>query len=119
VWEELDIISATILDEVPALQKSSALGDNEYSTSMFTTVHRTGASHETTPSVPSSDAGKQAGDGGEGEIGAHDGNHIEEEPLDYGPSPLRQKDAEKSPHWDDDVYSLSRLSPPRPSLHKV
>jgi hypothetical protein len=58
VWEELGTISVTISDEVPALQKSSALGDDNDSTSMFTTVHQTRASYETTPSVPSSKAGE-------------------------------------------------------------
>jgi hypothetical protein len=54
---------AIIPDEVPPSQKSFALGDDDDSTTMFTTVPQTGASHETTPSVPSSEAGEQARDG--------------------------------------------------------
>ena len=38
VWEEVDTILAIIPDEVPPSQKSSALGDNDNSTTMFTTV---------------------------------------------------------------------------------
>jgi hypothetical protein len=119
VWEELETIPATMPEEVPALQKSTALSDDNNSTSIFTTVHRTGASHETTPSVPSSKAGEQAGDGGQSETGAPEGDNLEDEPVDYEPSPLREKNENKSHQQDDDVYSLSRLSPPRPSLHKV
>jgi hypothetical protein len=101
------------------LPKSSTLGDDDNSTSMFTTVHRTGASNETTPSVPSSQAGEQAGDGDQSGTGAQEGGNLEEESLDYEPSPLREKEEKKSHHQDDDVYSLLRLSSPRPSLHKV
>jgi hypothetical protein len=70
VWEEVDTIPAILPDEVPESQKSSALGDDDDSTSMFTTVHRTGTSDETTPSVPSSEAREQAGDGGQSGTGA-------------------------------------------------
>jgi hypothetical protein len=108
VWEKLDTIPAIIPNEVPTLQKLFALGDDNDSTTMFTTVHRIGASHETTPLVLSSDIG----DGDQSETGAQKGDHLEEEPLDYEPSPLREKDVKKSHHQDDDVYSLSRLSPP-------
>jgi hypothetical protein len=106
-------------DKVPALQKSSALVDDDDSAFMFTTVRRIGASQETTLAILSSKAGEQAGDGGQSETGAQEGGPLEEEPLDYRPSPLREKNEEKSPQRDDDVYSLSRLSPPRLSLHKV
>ena len=61
----------------------------------------------------------ELGDGGQSEIGAKKGDHLEEEPLDYKPSPLKKKDEKKSHHQDDDVYSLSKLSPPWLSLHKV
>jgi hypothetical protein len=110
---------AIIPNEVPPSQKSSALGDNDDSTTTFTMVPRTGASYETTPSVPSSETGEQAGNGGQSGTGAQEGGNLEEEPLDYEPSPLREKDEKKSHHQDNDVYSLSRMSPPRPSLHKV
>ena len=98
VWEELDIIPTTIPNKVPILQKPSILGNDDNWTSMFTTVHWTRTSHETTPLVPSSDTKKQVGDDGEGETSAHDRGHLKEEPLDYGPSLLRKKDDEKSPH---------------------
>jgi hypothetical protein len=51
--------------------------------------------------------------------GAPEGGNLEDEPVDHKPSPLREKNENKSHQQDDDVYSLSRLSPPRPSLHKV
>ena len=86
---------------------------------MFTTVPWIGASHETIPSVPSSEAGEQVGDGGQIGTNAQEGGNLEEEPLDYKPSPLREKDEKKSHYQDDDMYSLSRMSPPWPSLHKV
>jgi hypothetical protein len=57
VWEEVDTTPEIFPDEVLQLPKSSALGDDEDSTSMFTTVHWTGTSNETTPLVPSSEAG--------------------------------------------------------------
>jgi hypothetical protein len=64
---------------------------------MFTTVRCIGVSQETTPAVPSSEIGKQAGDGGQSETSAQEGGPLDEEPLDYGPSPLREKNEEKSP----------------------
>jgi hypothetical protein len=102
---------------VPALWMLSPPDDDGDSTSMFTTIHRTGVSTGTSASIPSSGAddiggqggdGKQSGGGAEGES-----KHLEEEPLDYGPSLIREKDEEKIPPQDDDVYSLSKLSPPR------
>jgi hypothetical protein len=43
----------------------------------------------------------------------------DKEPLDYEPSPVRKKDKEKTPPHDDDVYSLSKLSPPGQGHQKV
>jgi hypothetical protein len=108
---------------VPALWKPSLPDDDGDSTSMFTTTHRTEVCTGTSASIPSSGAGDIGGQGGDGE---HSGDgregeseHVEEEPLDYGPSPVREKDEEKTPPQDDDVYSLSKLSPPRQSHQKV
>jgi hypothetical protein len=84
---------------------------------MFTTIHRIGVSTGTSASIPSCGAGdvreqggngKQSAGGGEGES-----EYVEEEPLDYEPSPVREKDKEKAPPQDDDVYSFSKLIPPR------
>jgi hypothetical protein len=121
VWDDMDTDPATIpcQDKIPAVRKSFALVDDDDSASIFTMVRRNGASQETTMVVPSFEAGEQVGDGGQSETSAQEGGPLEEEPLDYGPSPLREKNLEKSPQRDDDVYSLSRLSPPQPSLHKV
>jgi hypothetical protein len=116
VWDDMDtdLIAKPSEDTAP---KSPPLIDDDNSASMFTTVRRTEASEDTT--VPSFEVGKQIGDGGHHLTGTQEGGSLEEEPVDYEPSPIREKDEEKSPHQEDDVYSLSRLSLPRPSLHKV
>jgi hypothetical protein len=86
---------------------------------MFRTIQRTGGSTGTSASIPSAgagDIGKQGGSAGGGEGKSE---QVEEEPLDYEPSPVREKDKEKTPPRDDDVYSLSTLSPPRQGHQKV
>jgi hypothetical protein len=54
------------------------------------------------PSAGAGDIGKQGGS-----VGGAEGKseQVEEEPLDYEPSPVREKDKEKTPPRDDDVYS--------------
>jgi hypothetical protein len=83
---------------------------------MFRTIQRTRGSTGTSASFPSfgaGDVGKQGGDGKQSAGGAEGkSEQVEEEPLDYEPSPVREKDKEKTPPHDDDVYSLSTLSPP-------
>jgi hypothetical protein len=90
---------------------------------MFTTIQRTGGSTGTSASIPTCGAGDIGGQGGDGKhsVGGAEGEseHVEEEPLDYEPSPVRVKDKEKTPPQDDDVYSLSKLSPPRQGHQKV
>jgi hypothetical protein len=86
--------------------------DDDDSTSMFSMVHRrTILSHS-----PSGEKG-----GGEGDHTQSESEggmiHSEEEPLDYGSSPPREKDELKLDDGDDDVYSIS--SPPWPSVNKV
>jgi hypothetical protein len=86
--------------------------DDDDSTSMFSMVHRrTAPSHS-----PSGE--KRGGEGDHTQVES-EGKMInsEEEPLDYGPSPPREKDELKSNDGDDDVYSIS--SPPRSSVNKV
>jgi hypothetical protein len=86
---------------------------------MFRTMQRAGGSTGTSASIPSASAGDIGKQGGS--AGGAEGNseQVEEEPLDYEPSPVREKDKEKSPPGDDDVYSLSTLSPPRQDHQKV
>ena len=50
---------------VPVLQKSSLLDDDDDFASMFTTVHCTRVSTRTFVSIPSSNASKQRGQGGQ------------------------------------------------------
>jgi hypothetical protein len=121
MWDDMDTDPAAKphQDTALALPKSSPLVDDDDSASMFTMVRRTRASKDTTVSLPSSEAGEQTGDGSHSEAVAQERGLVEEEELHYRPSPLREKDEEKSPHQEDDVYSLSRLNPPRLSLHKV
>jgi hypothetical protein len=87
---------------------------------MFTTIQHTRGSTGTFASIPSSgagDVGKQGGDGKQSAEGKR--KQVEEEPFDYEPSPVREKDKEKTPPQDDDVYSLSKLSAPRQGHQKV
>jgi hypothetical protein len=108
---------------VPALRTPSSLDNDSDTASMFTTIQRTGGSTGTSASIPSSsagDVGKQGGDGKQSAGGAEGkSEQVEEEPLDYEPSPVREKDKEKTPPQDDDVYSLSKLSPPCQGHQKV
>jgi hypothetical protein len=108
---------------VPALRTPSLPDDDGDTPSMFRTIQRTGGSTGTSASIPSAragDVGKQGGDGKQSAGGAEGkSEHIEEKPLDYEPSPVREKDKEKTPPQDDDVYSLSILSPPRQGHQKV
>jgi hypothetical protein len=101
------------------LRKSSTFFYDNDSTSMFTTVHHIGASTRTIASIPSCSTSEQVGEGGQSGTDGLEKQHLEEEQLDYKPSSIRKKDEEKSLDWDEDVYSLSSLSPPQPSLHKV
>jgi hypothetical protein len=105
------------------LRTPSPPDDDGNTPSMFRTMQQTGGSTGTSASIPSAgtgDIGKQGGDGKQSAGGA-EGNseQVEEEPLDYEPSPVREKDKEKTPPRDDDVYSLSTVSPPRQGHQKV
>jgi hypothetical protein len=104
---------------VPLLRTPSRPDDDGDSPSMFRTMQRAGGSTGTSASIPSAGAGDIGKQGGS--AGGAEGNseQVEEEPLDYEPSPIREKDKEKSPPGDDDVYSLSTLSPPRQGHQKV
>jgi hypothetical protein len=108
---------------VPTLRTPSPLDDDGDTESMFTTIQCTGGSTGTFTSIPSfgaDDVGKQGGDGKQSAGSAEgESEHVEEEPLDYEPSPIREKDKEKTPPQDDNVYSLSKLSPPRQGHQKV
>jgi hypothetical protein len=90
---------------------------------MFRTIQRTGGSTGASASIPSFGAGnvgKQGCDGKQSAGGTESkSEQVEEEPLDYEPSPVREKNKEKTPPQDDDVYSLSTLSPPRQGHQKV
>jgi hypothetical protein len=108
---------------VPPLRTPSPPDDDGDTPSMFRTMQCTGGSTGTSASIPSAgagDIGKQGGDGKQsaGGVGGKS-EQVEEEPLDYKPSPVREKDKEKTPPRDDDVYSLSTLSPPRQGHQKV
>jgi hypothetical protein len=108
---------------VPALRTPSPVDDDGNTASMFTTLQRTGGSTGTSASFPSSgagDVGKQGGDDKQSASGAKgNSEHVEEEPLDYEPSPVREKDKEKTLPQDDDVYSLSKMSLPHQGQQKV
>jgi hypothetical protein len=108
---------------VPTLRTPSPKDDDGDTPSMFRTIQRIGGSTGTSTSIPSSgagDVGKQGGDGKQSTGGAEGkSEQVEEEPLDYEPSPVREKNKEKTPPQDDDVYSLSTLSTPRQGHQKV
>jgi hypothetical protein len=86
---------------VPALRMPSPADDDCDTASMFTTLQRTRGSTVTSASIPSSgagDVGKQGGDGKQSAGSAEgESEHVEEKPLDYEPSPVREKDKEKTP----------------------
>ena len=101
----------------------SPLDDDSDSASMFTTIQCTGGSIGIYASILScgvDDVGEQGGDNKQS-VGGVEGEseHVEEEPFDYEPSLVREKDKEKTPPQDDDVYSLSKLIPPCLGHQKV
>ena len=73
------------------------------------------------PSYGAAHIGEQDGDIGKYSTGGTkcESKHAEEEPVDYEPSPVKEKDKEKTPPKDDDVYSLSKLIPPCLDHQKV
>jgi hypothetical protein len=97
--------------------------DDGNTTSMFMMSQRIGGSMGTSASIPSCGTGNVGGQGGDGKQSASgaegESEHVEEEPLDYKPSSVREKYKEKTPPQDDDVYSLSKLIPPRLGHQKV